>query len=67
MLENRCSGARDLSSEAAGDRRQLSEARVIGSEEVARLWDKRERIGSRRVARAAAVEKKERWTTKTSD
>ena len=37
-----CSRAQDLYSAAARDRRQLSKARVIDSEEVVRLKDKRE-------------------------
>ena len=58
MLKDLHSKAKDLSSAAARDRRQLSKARVIDSEEVVRLRDKRERVDSEKAARAAAWEKK---------
>ena len=42
IFKDLCSRTKDLSSAASKDRRQLSKARVIDSEEVVRLWDKRE-------------------------
>ena len=61
-LKDLHSKAKDLSSEAARDRHQLSKARVIDSEEVVCLRDKRERVDSERAARAAAWTKKNRGT-----
>ena len=58
MLKDLRSKAKDLSSAAARDHHQLSKARVIGSEEVAHLRDKRERVDSEKAARVAAREKK---------
>ena len=49
---------------AARDRRQLSGARVIDSEEVVLLRDKRQRVDSKKGARAAAREKKKLGTSK---
>ena len=43
MLKDLCSKAKNLSSAAAKDRRQLSEARLIDAEEVICLRDGRER------------------------
>ena len=63
MLKDLHSKAKDLSSAAARDHRQLSKARVIDSEEVVRLRDKRERVDSDRAARAAAREKKKKMGT----
>ena len=63
MLKDLHSKAKDLSSAAARDHRQLSKARVIDSEEVVRLRDKRERVDSDRAARAAAREEKKKQGT----
>ena len=60
MLKDLRSKARDLSSAAARDRRQLSKARVIDSEKVAHLRDKREKVDSEKVDRPAAREEKKR-------
>ena len=49
---------------AAKDRRQLSNARVIDSEEVVRLRDERERKDNIKTVRAAAREKKKQGATK---
>ena len=53
MLKNLRSKAKDLCSAAARDRRQLSKARVIDSEDVVHLRDKRELVDSKKAARAA--------------
>ena len=54
MLKDLRSKAKNPFPTAAGDRRQLSKARVIDSEEVARLGDKRNRVDSEKAPRAAA-------------
>ena len=64
MLKDLCSKAKDLSSAAGKERRQLSKARVIDSEEVVRLRDERERSDNNKAVRAAAREKKKQGTTK---
>ena len=64
MLKDLRSKAKYLSSAAAKDRRRLSKARVIDSEKVVHLRDKRERINSEKGARAAAREKKKQRTAK---
>ena len=56
MLKDLPSKTRDLSSAAVRDRCQISKARVIDSEKVAHLSDKRERLDSKKAARAAARE-----------
>ena len=59
MLKDLRSKAKDLGSAAARDRRQLSKARVIDSEDMVHLRDKREMVDSKKAARAAAwAEKK---------
>ena len=58
MLKDLRSKAKDLSSAASRDRRQISKSRLIDSEEVVRLRDKRERVDSKKATRAAAREKK---------
>jgi hypothetical protein len=58
MLKDLRSKAKDLSSAAAKDRRQLSKARGIDSEEVVRLRGERERKDNIKAVRAAAREKK---------
>ena len=58
MLKDLRSKAKDLSSAAAKDHRQLSKARVIDLEEVVRLRDERERKDNIKAVRAAAREKK---------
>ena len=52
------SRAKDLPSAATKNRRQLSKARVIASEEVVRLWGEREKKSSEKADRAVAREKK---------
>ena len=64
MLKDLRSKAKDLSSAAAKDRRQLSKARVIDSEEVVRLRDERERKDNKAVRAAAREEKKKQAATK---
>ena len=64
MLKDLRSKAKDLSSAAAKDRRQLSKARVIDSEEVVWLRDERERKDNNMAVRAAAREKKKQAATK---
>ena len=65
MLKDLRSKAQDLCSAAARDRRQLSKARVIDSEDVVHLRDKREMVDSKKAARAAAwAEKKKQGTAK---
>ena len=58
VLGGLCSGAGDLSRAAARDCRRLPKHRVIDSEEVARLWDERERIDGKKIASATAREEK---------
>ena len=64
MLKALRSKAKDLSSAAAKDRRQLAGARMVGSEEVVRLRDERERKDDNKAVREAAREKKKQGTTK---
>ena len=65
MLKDLCSKAKNLSSAAAKDRRQLSKARLIDVEEVIFLRDERERKENNKAVRAAAKEeKKKQGTTK---
>ena len=64
MLKDLRSKANDLSSAAAKDRRQLSKARVVDSEEVARLRGEMERKNNNKAVRAAAREKKMHGTAK---
>ena len=63
MLKDLHSKAKYLSSAAARGHRQLSKARVIDSEEVVRLRDKRERVDSEEAARAAAREERKKQGT----
>ena len=63
ILKDLRSKAKDQSSAAAKDRRQLSKARVIYSDEVVCLRDEWERKGNKTVG-AAAREKKKLGTTK---
>ena len=64
MLKGLRSKAKELSSAAPKDCRQLSKARVINSEKVVCLRDKREKVDSEKAARAAAREKKKQGTAK---
>ena len=65
MLKDLCSKAKNLSSAAAKDRRQLSKARLIDAEEVICLRDEGERKENNKAVRAAArEEKKKQGTTK---
>ena len=60
ILKDRHPKAKDLSSAAAKDHRQLSKARVIDTEEVVCLWDERERKDNDKAVRAAAREEKKK-------
>ena len=64
MLKDLHSKAKGLCSATVRGRRQLSEARAIGFEEVVRSRDKRERVDSKKAARAAAREERKLGTAK---
>ena len=63
MLKDLRSKAKGLSPAAARDRRQLSKVRVIDSEDVVHLRDKREMVDRKKAARAVAREEKKKQGT----
>jgi hypothetical protein len=60
MLRTLRAAAKDTSTAAAKDRRQLTKARVITSEDVVRLRDERLRIDAQNAARAEARRRKQK-------